>query len=120
MDPWRIIKTALVFFTLVFFLACAPKTGAPETERQIPGAPQPSASGPAGHGAPEKQETAADTFDTPPGDPAIRYVSASDGLVLRAGPSVSVPRKAVLPRFTRLTVISRGNATELVREIRNG
>ncbi|MDR2662803.1 MAG: leucine-rich repeat protein [Treponema sp.] len=92
----RIIKTAVLFCVFPFLVSCARNDGVP-----LPA------------GEPENFEVpqTVNPFDAPPG-PEIRYVGASDGLVLREGPSVSAPRKAVLPQFTRLTVISRGNATE--------
>jgi hypothetical protein len=85
MNLWRIIKTVFLFFVLALFVSCV---------RNVPV--------PAGE---------AEDFKVPnvPAGSEIRYVAAPEGLVLRAGPSVSTQRKTVLPQFTRLTVISRGN-----------
>jgi hypothetical protein len=87
MNLWRITKTAFLFFVLVFFVSCTRNAGVPVPADE------------------------AEDFKVPnaPAGSEIRYVAASEGLVLRAGPSVSTQRKTVLPQFTRLTVISRGN-----------
>jgi hypothetical protein len=85
MNPRWITKTAFLFFVLAFFVSCTRNVGVPAGK--------------------------AEDFKVPnaPAGSEIRYVAASEGLVLRDGPSVSTQRKTVLPQFTRLTVISRGN-----------
>ncbi|MDR1307570.1 MAG: ankyrin repeat domain-containing protein [Treponema sp.] len=98
MNPRRAAKTAFLFFVLVLFVSCA---------RNVPV--------PAGEAEDFEVSQTVNPFEDAPAGPEIRYVGASDGLVLRAGPSVSSQRKAVLPQFTRLTVISRGNSTEHLR-----
>jgi hypothetical protein len=95
MNPRWTIKTAVLFFVLALFVSCTRNTGVPvpadETEDfEVP-------------------QTQANTFEDIPASPEIRYVAAPEGLVLRAGPSVSTQRKTALPQFTRLVVISRGN-----------
>jgi ankyrin repeat protein len=95
MNLRRITKTAFPFLIFALFVSCARNTADQAGDFKV---------------------SRANPYELAPTGPEIRYVAASEGLVLREGPSVSEKRKTVLPQFTRLTVISRGTSTEYLGE----